>query len=104
MAPSHKVPSYTTWESEFASRFVLFVCVFIDIYQVLRGRSIDAHHVTSTFLQVLMEKASVEQRKDLITGYDMLTNPRKMGERFKFMALLRERPNNYKPAGFSQPT
>ena len=51
-----------------------------------------------------MGEASAEQRKDLITGYDMLTNPSKMGEHFKFMALLRERPNDYKPAGFVPPT
>ena len=49
---------------------------------------------------MLMERANKEQRNDLITGYDMLTNPKKMGDRFKFMALLRERPDNYQPAGF----
>jgi len=47
-----------------------------------------------------MGKATTENRKDLITGYDMLTNPKKMGERFKFMALMRPRPGEYQPAGF----
>ena len=47
-----------------------------------------------------MGNASPEQRKSLITGYDLLTNPAKMGERFKFMALHQRSQADYVPAGF----
>lgn len=52
-------------------------------------------------LQVLLSSASTEQRKSLITGYDMLTNPAKMGERFKFFAILEKLNDDYFPAGFA---
>jgi NADH dehydrogenase [ubiquinone] 1 alpha subcomplex assembly factor 7 len=58
----------------------------------------------TTRLQVLLGTADDVQRKNLISGYDMLTNPNKMGDRFKFMALLQRTPDidsSYVPAGFS---
>lgn len=51
--------------------------------------------------QVLLSSATTEQRKSLITGYDMLTNPAKMGERFKFFAILEKLNDGYVPAGFT---
>ncbi|XP_064624167.1 protein arginine methyltransferase NDUFAF7, mitochondrial-like [Lineus longissimus] len=51
-------------------------------------------------LQVLLGSATPSQRKDLISGYDMLTNHSKMGERFKFMALMQNDRKDYIPAGF----
>lgn len=54
-------------------------------------------------LQVLLKNAGPEQRKSLISGFDMMCNPEKMGERFKFMALTRHRPgDDYHPAGFKE--
>jgi len=54
---------------------------------------------------MLMSNASDRQKKSLLSGYDMLTNHNKMGERFKFMALLpKSRDPSYKPAGFVEPT
>ena len=53
--------------------------------------------------QMLLEKAKQEQWKSLITGYDMLTNPSKMGERFKFFALMNPSSGDYVPAGFHVP-
>ena len=52
--------------------------------------------------KVLLHSATEEQRKDLISGYDMLTNMDNMGERFKFMALMscKSLPKDYRPAGF----
>lgn len=47
-----------------------------------------------------MGQASPEQRKSLISGYDMMTNPSKMGDRFKFLALSRHKGKEYLPAGF----
>ncbi|KAM4633942.1 protein arginine methyltransferase NDUFAF7, mitochondrial [Polymixia lowei] len=42
-----------------------------------------------TRLQVLLRNcAEPSGRKQLVQGYDMLTNPRKMGERFQFFSLL----------------
>ncbi|CAH1790703.1 unnamed protein product [Owenia fusiformis] len=52
-------------------------------------------------LQTLLKNASPTQQKDLLTGYDMLANPQNMGERFKFMAIMNEQPDDYLPAGFA---
>lgn len=52
-------------------------------------------------LQVLLTRASAAQRKDLITGYKMLTSPEEMGERFKFFALLDRKAEEYVPPGFA---
>lgn len=52
-------------------------------------------------LEMLLTNASVEERKNLITGYDMLTNPTKMGERFKCLAILETLSDDYIPAGFA---
>lgn len=54
-------------------------------------------------LQMLLQKSSQEHWKNLITGYDMLTNPSKMGERFKFFSLLNPPSATYVPAGFHTP-
>ena len=37
--------------------------------------------------QVLLQRATSAQAKDLLSGYEMLTHPEKMGTRYKFMAL-----------------
>jgi len=53
---------------------------------------------------MLMANATDKQKASLLSGYDMITNHEKMGERFKFLALL---PNSrsplYMPAGFVEP-
>ncbi|KAI0227220.1 Protein arginine methyltransferase NDUFAF7, mitochondrial [Lamellibrachia satsuma] len=54
-------------------------------------------------LQMLMKTAEGEQMDHLISGYEMLTNPKKMGERFKFLCLLQHNRNDYEPAGFVPP-
>ncbi|KAL5008291.1 hypothetical protein ScPMuIL_013872 [Solemya velum] len=55
-------------------------------------------------MKVLFQKAEEKARKDLISSYDMLTNPEKMGDRFKFFAIMQTKQPNYKPAGFTPPT
>ncbi|XP_055696623.1 protein arginine methyltransferase NDUFAF7 homolog, mitochondrial [Lutzomyia longipalpis] len=56
-------------------------------------------------LQVLLENARPDQKKDLETGYDLLTHPDKMGQRFKFFALfptvLQKILQKLPPSGFS---
>lgn len=50
-----------------------------------------------------MMKADRSQRKDILSGVELLTHPEKMGERFKFLALLQKRDSldpGYIPAGF----
>lgn len=37
--------------------------------------------------QALLKGASPAQARDLLTGYQMLTSPEKMGERFKFFTI-----------------
>lgn len=39
-------------------------------------------------LKVLLDKSDEPARQQLLQGYDMLMNPKKMGERFNFFALL----------------
>ncbi|XP_077620391.1 protein arginine methyltransferase NDUFAF7, mitochondrial isoform X3 [Crocuta crocuta] len=39
-------------------------------------------------LKVLLDKSDEPSRQQLLQGYDMLMNPKKMGERFHFFALL----------------
>lgn len=39
-------------------------------------------------LKVLADKSDEPSRQQLLQGYDMLMNPKKMGERFHFFALL----------------
>jgi len=56
-------------------------------------------------VQMLMSNANDKQQASLLSGYDMLTNHQKMGERFKFLALLpKSRHPSYMPAGFIEPT
>lgn len=38
-------------------------------------------------IQVLLDKADPVTARSLTTSYEWLTNPDKMGERFKFMAV-----------------
>jgi len=53
---------------------------------------------------MLMATATDKQREALLTGYDMLTNHKKMGERFKFLALLpKSRSSSVMPPGFVEP-
>lgn len=57
-------------------------------------------------LQVLVDNTQDEDSKEkLKSAYDMLTNPKKMGERFKFMAFypsaMASLIEKYKPLGFS---
>ena len=56
-----------------------------------------------SYLQMLMKTAVDEQLEHLMTGYEMLTNPDKMGERFKFLSLLQHNRSGYVPAGFVPP-
>ena len=56
-----------------------------------------------SYLQMLMKTARDEQLDHLMTGYEMLTNPDKMGERFKFLSLRQRDRNGYIPAGFVPP-
>lgn len=37
--------------------------------------------------QALLKTASPSQAKDLLSSYEMLTSPEKMGERFKFLTI-----------------
>lgn len=53
--------------------------------------------------QMLLQKARQENWKTLLTGYDMLTNPEKMGQRFKFFAMIKPTSEDYVPAGFVMP-
>lgn len=59
--------------------------------------------------QRLLLASSQDVHNDLLSGYEMLTNPRKMGERFKFLAIMSkcvyhdvDSPveSQHKPAGF----
>lgn len=52
---------------------------------------------------MLLQKAKPEHWTNLLTGYDMLTNPEKMGERFKFFAMMNPTKPGYTPAGFLTP-
>ena len=38
-------------------------------------------------LQVLLDKANLSEAEQLLSGYEMLTSPEKMGERFKFLTI-----------------
>jgi len=53
---------------------------------------------------MLMSTATDKQKDALLSSYDMLTNHQKMGERFKFLALLpKSRSPSYMPPGFVAP-
>ena len=54
-------------------------------------------------LQLLLKKASEEQKKDLLSGYNMLTNPKIMGERFKFFVMHNHKSPEYIPSGIVPP-
>ncbi|XP_050406511.2 protein arginine methyltransferase NDUFAF7, mitochondrial [Patella vulgata] len=51
-------------------------------------------------LQALLQNANAGEWKDMLSGYDMLVNPKKMGERFKFLGITSDDKKNYTPAGF----
>ncbi|KAH9375414.1 hypothetical protein HPB48_012106 [Haemaphysalis longicornis] len=59
-------------------------------------------------LEKLLANCPPEARQDLLTGYDMLTNPKKMGERFKFFGIfprdMQEVLQANPPAGFFAPS
>ncbi|CAI8052226.1 Protein arginine methyltransferase NDUFAF7, mitochondrial [Geodia barretti] len=38
-------------------------------------------------MQVLLDKANLSEAEQLLSGYEMLTSPEKMGERFKFLTI-----------------
>ena len=88
----------------------LYLKQFINNEKVISHGPVTQEHFLhnmgiTTRLQVLLNKATNEQRKNLITGYDMLINPDKMGTRFKFFALTQHRLINddmYIPAAFWQ--
>ena len=39
------------------------------------------------WLQALLEKAGPSEAKQLLSGYEMLTSPEQMGQRFKFLTI-----------------
>ena len=47
-----------------------------------------------------MQHADETARRNHITSYNMLTDPDKMGERFKFFCLHQQSHDDYLPAGF----
>lgn len=51
-------------------------------------------------LKKLLDNAKPENRKDLVSGFEMLINPDKMGEKFKFFAMLPKKDKDHIPAGF----
>lgn len=54
--------------------------------------------------KILLKNASEKDQHDLISGYDTLTNPEIMGERFKFFVMMQNRKNEYTPTGIVSPT
>ncbi|XP_060564795.1 protein arginine methyltransferase NDUFAF7, mitochondrial-like [Ruditapes philippinarum] len=50
-------------------------------------------------LKMLYEKADADGKKDLLSAFNMLTNPEQMGERFKFLAILNKHCS-HSPVGF----
>ena len=69
----------------------------------------ETHYILNDFIFLFQSifdqgKVTMEERKSLISGYDMVINPEKMGERFKFLALHTGRPAGYTPAGFKSLT
>ncbi|KAH7971634.1 hypothetical protein HPB52_000663 [Rhipicephalus sanguineus] len=59
-------------------------------------------------LEKLLANCPPEARQDLLTGYEMLTNPEKMGERFKFFGIfpkdMQDTLSTNPPAGFFAPS
>lgn len=55
-------------------------------------------------LEILLSKSRPEEKENLKSGYDMLINPEKMGQRFKFFAMfpsvLKDHLAKYKVEGF----
>jgi len=50
-------------------------------------------------IQVLLQRATPHQARDLLSSYEMLTSPEKMGDRFKFLTVTPS-PNHI-PTPFS---
>jgi SAM-dependent MidA family methyltransferase len=48
---------------------------------------------------MLYEKADADGKKNLLSAFNMLTNPEQMGERFKFLAILNKN-GSHSPVGF----
>ncbi|XP_071962536.1 protein arginine methyltransferase NDUFAF7, mitochondrial-like isoform X2 [Antedon mediterranea] len=57
-----------------------------------------------TRLKALMMNASEKEQSDLVSGYRMLTDPKQMGERFKFFAIRQKSDITDIPAGFTSLT
>uniref|UniRef100_A0A131YWW7 Protein arginine methyltransferase NDUFAF7 n=1 Tax=Rhipicephalus appendiculatus TaxID=34631 RepID=A0A131YWW7_RHIAP len=59
-------------------------------------------------LEKLLANCPPEARQDLLTGYEMLTHPEKMGERFKFFGIfpkdMQDTLSTNPPAGFFAPS
>lgn len=49
---------------------------------------------------LLKDQKDESIKQKLQSGYDMITNPEKMGERFKFFAILPKQEKHYIPDGF----
>ena len=47
--------------------------------------NVDLNHLL--LLQALLDKASPSDTRDLLSGYEMLTSPEKMGHRYKFLTI-----------------
>ncbi|CAG2241632.1 NDUFAF7 [Mytilus edulis] len=52
--------------------------------------------------QMLLQNKDQATKKNLISGFDMITNPEKMGDRFKFFAMLQKNDYEDPPSGFNQ--
>lgn len=50
---------------------------------------------------MLLKGKDEKTKRNLVTGYDMITNPTKMGDRFKFFAMLQKKDKDYIPSGFA---
>ncbi|XP_071165769.1 protein arginine methyltransferase NDUFAF7, mitochondrial-like [Mytilus edulis] len=52
-------------------------------------------------LKMLLQNKDQATKKTLISGFDMITNPEKMGDRFKFFAMLQKKDYDDPPSGFN---
>lgn len=51
---------------------------------------------------MLLHNKDQATKKTLISGFDMITNPEKMGDRFKFFAMLQKKDYDDPPSGFNK--
>ena len=85
MGLSHKILSYIKWESERGLRWGLFLKCVVDCYCVS---------------QSLQKSATNSQSERLLSDYELLTDPKQMGDRFKFMAVTK--CHRHSPTPFQQ--